>query len=93
MGSKALLVLFVFLATVLLISAEVVREKDERLNERDGKLNTEGVDDKKYFGGYGYGYGPWRGGYGYGYGPWRGGYGYGYGPWGGYCGPYGCKSN
>ncbi|KAK7273949.1 hypothetical protein RIF29_15017 [Crotalaria pallida] len=96
MGSKTMLVLFVFLATIFLISANVApKQDDEKFDQNDGDVATNGVDESKYvdFGGpygHGGGYGPWRGGCRYGccdrWGYGRGG-GYG-GPWrgGGYCG-------
>ncbi|TKY69185.1 glycine-rich RNA-binding, abscisic acid-inducible protein [Spatholobus suberectus] len=79
MGSKVLLVLVVFMATILLISAEVAPNEYENFDKKDGKPGANGVDESKW----GYWGGPWYGGWG---GPWRGGWG---GPWygGGWDGP------
>ncbi|KAK6151838.1 hypothetical protein DH2020_014473 [Rehmannia glutinosa] len=87
MGSKVIVFLVLFLATVFLISSEVAaRELEETSNTVDTSLintakETNGeVNDAKYPGG---GYGGYPGG---GYGGGRGGYGRGRG---GYC-RYGC---
>ncbi|KAK7308602.1 hypothetical protein VNO77_42221 [Canavalia gladiata] len=85
MGSKVLLILVMFMATILLISSEVApKDLDEKFDTKDGKHAANGVEDSKYWGYYG-GW-PWYGGnYGgnYGYGPWYGGWGGWPGGWGG----------
>ncbi|TKY69187.1 Glycine rich protein [Spatholobus suberectus] len=54
MGSKALLVLVMLLASVLLLSAEVAsNDVDEKFDKNDGNLDKNGVDDMKYYGGLG----------------------------------------
>ncbi|XP_020239826.1 major prion protein [Cajanus cajan] len=92
MGSKVLLVLVMFMATILLISSEVAPNEHESFDKKDGKHVPNGVDESKWgYGGWG---NPWYGGwgnpwYGGGWGgPWRGG-GWG-GPWrgGGWGGPW-----
>ncbi|XP_027362715.1 nucleolar protein 3-like [Abrus precatorius] len=84
MGSKGLLVLVMFTATILLISSEVApNDFEENFDTKDVKHAANGVEESKFWGYGGYG-GPWYGGYG---GPWYGGYG---GPWyGGYGGWHG----
>ncbi|KAL2347836.1 hypothetical protein Fmac_001836 [Flemingia macrophylla] len=84
MGSKVLLVLLMFMATILLISSEAAPNEYGNFDKKDGKHGAKGIDESKWgYGGwgnpwYGGGWGgPWRGG-GYWGGPWRGG---GYGGW------------
>ncbi|TKY69186.1 Glycine-rich protein [Spatholobus suberectus] len=67
MGSKALLVLVMLLASVLLLLIEVAsKDVDEKFDKNDGNLDTNGVDDMKYYGGWQHGWG-WRRGWGGGY--------------------------
>ncbi|KAJ1387824.1 Glycine rich protein [Sesbania bispinosa] len=64
MNSKALLVLTMLLASVLVISmAEVTHKEgmDEKLNKKDDNLETNAVEKTKYYGG------PWRGPWGRGW--------------------------
>ncbi|XP_027362716.1 glycine-rich cell wall structural protein-like [Abrus precatorius] len=93
MGSKALLVLVMLLASVLVLYAEAApKDVDEKFYKNDGDIDTNGVDDMKY------GHGGWHGGgrrgwggRGGGWGGRGGGWGWGHG-WGrgwGYC-YYGC---
>ncbi|XP_038886927.1 cold and drought-regulated protein CORA-like isoform X2 [Benincasa hispida] len=91
MSSKAFVFLGLLLAFVLLISSEVAaRDLAETSSKKDNEVTVEtnGVEDAKYGGGYDRGYGGGRGGYGH------GGYGHGgYGGRGGYGGGYrrGCR--
>ncbi|KAG4908849.1 hypothetical protein JHK87_054965 [Glycine soja] len=94
MGSKVLLVVVMFMAAILLISAEVAPNEYENFNKKDGKHAPNGLYDSKWgYGGWG---GPWYGGWGGPYygggwggpyygggwgGPWRGGGGGGWGGW------------
>ncbi|KAG4908852.1 hypothetical protein JHK87_054968 [Glycine soja] len=57
MGSKALLVLVMFLASALILSAEVApKNLDENFDAKHGVVDTNGVDEKKD------GYVSWRSG-------------------------------
>ncbi|OIW17343.1 hypothetical protein TanjilG_22455 [Lupinus angustifolius] len=54
MGSKALLVLVMFLATILLINAEAAsKENEEKFDKNDGNHSSNGVEESKFpdFGG------------------------------------------
>ncbi|KAG4906249.1 hypothetical protein AAZX31_20G010700 [Glycine max] len=64
MGSKALLVLVMLLASVLLLSAEVAsKDVDKKLDKNDGNHDTKGVDEMKYYGGWGSGWDRYRRGW------------------------------
>ncbi|XP_020239836.1 glycine-rich protein 3 short isoform [Cajanus cajan] len=92
MGSKALLVLLVLFASVLLLSADVAskdapKDVDEEVDTSDGNFDTNGVEEMKHHRGSRRGHGSWHHGHGgwrRGHGGWRRGHGGGY-----YC-PYGC---
>ncbi|CAL0308399.1 unnamed protein product [Lupinus luteus] len=65
MGSKALLVVVMFLATILLISAEVAsKENDQKFDKKDGNHTSKGVEESKY---PDFGSGPYGGRYGGGF--------------------------